>query len=71
MTKYNPTTGHITSPQRNWGEVSNSQHEYVVNCDDRVSYRVIASDAWTAERKARALYWHDAGVDAISVTARW
>lgn len=71
MPNYDPTTGHTVSPQRNWGEDSNLQHEYSVDCDGRVAYRVRACDAWTAERKARKLYYNDCGQYPDCVNASW
>ena len=71
MPSYHPIAGHTTSPRANWGEDDDTEHEYTVTCDGRVAYRVLAVDAWTAERKARKLYCADAGEFPTSVNAEW
>ena len=71
MANYHPITGHTTSPHANVLEGVCREHEYTVNCDGRVAYRVRAVDAWTAERKARKLYYDDAGQFPANVSARW
>lgn len=72
MANYDATTGHMTSPHAHAhaGEDNSAELDYTCTCDGRVSYRVRAVDAYTAERKARKLYYDDAGQMPSSVDVR-